>query len=267
MLGMQTSIASVSQQSLDMCQVDSCHGMEDDCGSDCSTQPAGICRADREHPDDDSTDCSSDDSVLEEVESLLIFDWDDTLFPTTWMQQQGLLKEGALPNEEQWAYLHRMAECAIKTLRMSIQIGHTVIVTNAGQGWIELCCAAFFESVAPLLGEVRIVSARSDYEQLSQDPTVWKIHAFEREVETFYGPVADGRQRNIVSLGDSLHEQRALSSVIEGVSNCCGKSVKFLVAPVVDSLIEQHEFLHDCFFDIVEHNGDLDVEIGPNAFN
>jgi len=179
------------------------------------------------------------------------------------MHQHGLLNENAAIREEQWAHLQNLSGCVRSTLEMAIQMGHVVIVTNAKEGWVELSCAAFMDSIRPLLDLVDIKSARSLYEECSKEPLEWKRLAFSHEVQSFYGPTADG-QRSVVSFGDSLHEQRALFSVTHNVPNCCGKSVKFLESPTIEQLIEQHGLMNRCFLDILEHNGDLDVEIGQD---
>jgi len=234
-----------------------CHCGTDDSESVCST--ASGCQ----HREDACSDCSSADDAVP-VESLLIFDWDDTLFPTSWMQQQGLMEEGAEPNEEQCAHLQRLTECVQKTVEMAAQVGHVVIVTNAAQDWIECSCGAFMSPAAHLLEKVGLVSARSMYEHCSEDPSEWKRLAFEHVVDSLYGRIANGQHRNIVSFGDSMHEQRALTSVTKGASNCCGKSMKFLEAPSIEQLIDQHEFVNQVFMEVMEHNGDLDVEISQN---
>jgi hypothetical protein len=234
-----------------------CHVAVDDTESDCSTAYGGLGL----HRDDDFSDSSSSCAVP--VESLLIFDWDDTLFPTSWMHRQGLLNEGAVLNDEQWAHLQDMAGCVQATLETAIQLGHVVIVTNAQEGWVQLSCAAFMDSIRYLLEQVDIKSARSLYEEHSQEPLEWKRLAFVHEVKAFYGPITEC-QRNVVSFGDSLHEQRALVSVTHDVPHCCGKSVKFLESPTIEQLIEQHKLMSECFLDVLEHNGDLDVEIGQD---
>jgi len=236
---------------------ESCPCALDDSVSDCSTAIG------TQQRDDASSDCSSDGSAVP-VESLLIFDWDDTLFPTSWLQAQGLMEDGAQPDEEQWTNLQQLAGRVHKTLEMATQVGHVVIVTNAQQDWVQLSCSAFMGSLADLLQNVDVVSARSAYEHCSQDPSEWKRLAFEQEVVFLYGPIADGQKRNIVSFGDSMHEQRALVSVTKGVQDCCGKSMKFIDGPSVEQLIEEHDFVNKVFLDVLEHNGDLDVEIGTD---
>jgi len=83
-------------------------------------------------------------------------------------------------------------------------------------------------------------------------------------VDDFYGK-SSVQQQNVVSLGDSDNELRALLSVSNGVSNCCGKSVKFVETPSIEQLVEQHDLLFECLLDVIEHNGDLDIEIGKDG--
>jgi len=235
-----------------------CSKASDDTASDCSTVSGS---PDISTPHEDCiSDCSSDSSS--DVETLVIFDWDDTLFPTSWLQNQGLLAEGATISAEQLAQLEELAERARLTLQMALEIGKVVIVTNAAHGWIEMCSTMFFPSLVSMLKTLDMVSARSDFEKYSQDPTEWKRMAFEREVDFFYGSGHAGQQRNIVSVGDSLHEQIALFAVTKTISNCCGKSIKLMEGPSIVQLLEQHELLASSFMEVVEHNGDLDVEIG-----
>lgn len=231
----------------------------DDAASDCSTV-TGNQDSQARHNDDSASDCYSDSA--HEVETLMIFDWDDTLFPTTWTRQHDMFEEGVTLSNEQKAQLEQMAERARLTLQMAMQIGKVVIVTNAEQGWIEMSCKTFMPSLVSLMKTVDIVSARSMYERLTPDASEWKRMAFEEEVELFYGTSQARQQRNIVSVGDSLHEMQALKAVTEGVSNCCGKSIKLRDFPSIEQLIEQHELLSTSFLDVVEHNGHLDVEIG-----
>jgi len=149
---------------------------------------------------------------------------------------------------------------------MAMRICHVIIVTNAAQGWVELTCAAFLDAVLPSLQNISIVSARSTYEQSSADPEVWKRLAFENEMESFYGSTSESQERNIISVGDSLFEQQALVSVTQSLSHCRGKSVKFMDTPSIQQLIDQHQFLSECFLDILEHDGDLDVEMSEKGF-
>jgi hypothetical protein len=200
-----------------------------------------------------------------EVETLMVFDWDDTLFPTSWLQRHCLLEDTAEVSTDQVLQLRVLAENVKATLQMAMQLGKVVIVTNAEQGWIEASCTRFMPSLIDMLKTVDIVSARTTYGRSVKDPALWKRLAFSHEVELFYGATRAHQQRNIISLGDSLHELNALKAVTTGVPNCCGKSIKLLDTPSIEQLIEQHELLVTSLLDVLEHNGDIDVEIGAEG--
>jgi len=211
--------------------------------------------------DDAASDCSTVASD-QEAETLIIFDWDDTLFPTSWMQSRRLFDAKATLSNEDVAQLEQMAERARMTLQLALQIGKVVIVTNAQHGWIQMSCTKFMPSLVSLLKTMDIVSARSTYEESVAEVSEWKRLAFEHEADLFYGSGHSGQQRNIVSVGDSLHELLALKSLTKGVPNCYLKSIKLLEAPSIEQLIEQHEVLVASLPDVAARNGDLDVEIG-----
>ena len=67
---------------------------------------------------------------------------------------------------------------AKKILELSVANGKTYIITNAGEGWVEYSAERFMPSVAPILKNITIISARSKYEHLTKDYTKWKLHAF-----------------------------------------------------------------------------------------
>merc|ERR1719160_1844633 len=97
--------------------------------------------------------------------TLIILDWDDTLLPSTWLQQHGLNIVGPLlPTEEQRALLAQVAKFVIKTLRRAKKLGQVIIITNGEKGWVELSCSKFLPGVLPLLEGIKILSARSTYE-------------------------------------------------------------------------------------------------------
>jgi len=207
----------------------------------------------------DDGDCNYESH--HEADALMIFDWDDTLFPTSWIHKHGLLMDGVTVNSEQDAQLKKMAEGARSTLQKALEIGQVVIVTNAEQGWIERSCKKFTPSLVSLMKKVDMVSARSTYESYVEAPSEWKRLAFEYEIGQFYQSGCVNRQRNIVSVGDSLHELHALTSVTSRMPNCYAKSVKFLESPSIQQLIDQHEMLAGSLNDVVEHNGHLNVEM------
>ncbi|CAJ1332175.1 unnamed protein product, partial [Effrenium voratum] len=210
-----------------------------------------------------STDCSEAGSEspvsLDTTEALLLFDWDDTLLPTSWIHEQGWLnEEGDLVSPADEIILNRQQQVLLQELEVKVEqtlltamgYGRVVIVTNAMEGWVETSCAAFLPGLRPLLDELDIVSARafatpsgrtrtisSRFEEgVGIDgPAEWKRRAFAEIMEAAF---AEGGSRpNVLSIGDSVYEQDAIKAATK-----CAMSQRE-ESPDIQQLIEEHDLL------------------------
>lgn len=214
---------------------------------------------------DSESNCSDSDeeahsSLFLVEDTILIFDWDDTVLPSTWLSEQGLrLDDISTVSDSQRALLERLAVRAAQTLTVAKRYGKVVLVTNAEEGWIEMSCSKFIPALLPVLADVKKLSARSTYEvQGVESPFEWKYLAFESEIGSFCRK-SDGRRKNVISVGDSAHEREALIRVTERLPNCCIKSLKFAERPGVENLLKEHVLISGCFKHIVDHDGNLDL--------
>eukprot|EP00914_Ancora_sagittata_P023515 GHVO01046497.1.p1 GENE.GHVO01046497.1~~GHVO01046497.1.p1 ORF type:complete len:314 (+),score=26.83 GHVO01046497.1:758-1699(+) len=220
--------------------------------------------------------------------TIVIFDWDDTILPSTWLNcnRLSLEEECSIPVHVA-AMLEEMAGKAKRTLELAASLGHVVIVTNAEHGWIELSCCKFLPSLLSYIQNFRYLSARSKYEsEIFKTPLNWKQLAFRDEItEHFRNSSRDGI-KNIVSFGDSAHERMAIISVTrsvpvdqdgiyrfdsaltsfdplpsfsEEVGVCRTKSVKFIERPDLEDLKREHDLIYSCFSDIIQQDSDLDL--------
>jgi hypothetical protein len=219
-----------------------------------------------------STECGSDDSEEErgEEECLWVLDWDDTLFPTFWLQQEDLLLQEGPENDDRMAQLKMVATSTAKLLEAAQRLGRVIIITNAQAGWIEFCCSRYMPDLLPLLKDIRTVSARSEFEQDGvMDPTDWKRRAFEREIRAFCEECIGAGCGNlqVLSVGDSMYEQLALFHTAREVPLFRPKSVKLMEHPTPAQLVKEHELLVESLGDLLEQQGDFDIEIavGPAA--
>jgi hypothetical protein len=232
----------------------------EDAQSDPSTELGSEGSETSECSDDECGD--EDGPVLFSVEdTILIFDWDDTMLPSTWIQAQGLrLDDDSVVTETQQEQLQVLASHAIETLCVAKRHGKVLLVTNAERGWIELSCSKFMPSLLPWLQDVKILSARSTYEQRGvTSPYEWKYFAFESEISSFVEMFPGDQRKNVISFGDSVHEREAVIRVTGLFPNCCTKSLKFVERPEVEHLCKEHELISGCFRDIVNHDGNLDL--------
>lgn len=197
-------------------------------------------------------------------ETILIFDWDDTVLPSTWVQCQGLrLDESSELTAWHREQLAEVAIAAAETLRIAKQHGTVVLVTNAERGWIELSCQKFLPTLYPTLENVKVLSARTTYESSQySSPLDWKLRAFETEIRRIYGADAVNhpeKRKNVLSLGDSVHEREALLRATAQLPNCLSKSLKFVERPDISQICKQHSLVTSCFERIVNHDGNLDL--------
>lgn len=118
---------------------------------------------------------------------VIIFDWDDTLLPSTFLtHQQGLRCSDTFPlPEDILDSLQKLENMVICTLSEASRRGKVVIVTNAEDGWIEFSAQRFMPNLLPFLFQnaIRVISARSSFEDEFPDaPVEWKLQAFAQEV-------------------------------------------------------------------------------------
>jgi len=207
---------------------------------------------------------SADDGKFSMEETFFLFDWDDTILPSSWLQRQGLrLDAASQPTAGQREVLAEVAQTGFRTLYSARQHGTVILVTNAERGWIELSCQKFLPMLSPLLENIKLVSARTTYEgPQCSSPLDWKLHAFDVEINRFFGSdvFADSSKRkNVLSLGDSVHEREALLRVTASAPNCHSKALKFVERPDIDQICKQHELVTKCFEQVVHHEGNLDL--------
>jgi hypothetical protein len=119
-------------------------------------------------------------SVFDTDNTVIFFDWDDTLLPSSFLSSRGfrLDTDDSLLVDclEQFKDLENSAK---KVLSLAMTYGKVVIVTNAEHGWVQLSAQKFMPGLVPLLNKFPVVSARSTYETMfPNSPWKWKFYAF-----------------------------------------------------------------------------------------
>lgn len=240
----------------------------EDLESDLSTDVGSDCEGAASEDDSISGSCPH----FAADETLLIMDWDDTLFPTSWIEAQELsLSSDSVPTPAQKLQLQLMAEKVALTLSVAKSYGTVTIVTNAEHGWIEISCQKFMPTLYPVLKDVKILSARSRYESRGVvQPSAWKLLAFDGEIGLFMNGYDGGTpasassvRLNVISVGDSLYEREALIRVTDRFSNSCAKAMKLVEKPSAEEFLKEHDILISCLGDIVEYEGNIDLSMIP----
>jgi len=208
------------------------------------------------------------DTTLISPKVLLLIDWDDTILPTSWLLQQGLIgADGSIEtlkmSSQEQTLLHELESKVTQALWTAMGHGRVVIVTNAAEGWVQTSCSAFMPSLCHVLDQLDVISARSVYE-CSEDacPFSWKRLAFADVLEAAFEDPSNSQQ-HVISIGDSMYEHAALAAMQEKSSSHYSKSLKLMEGPIIEDLIEQHSVLNESFEFVVSHEGHLDLELMP----
>jgi len=196
--------------------------------------------------------------ALPGVQTLVLFDWDDTLCPSTWAKSVGYGScEVELPSHR--AMLAQVAAAAKSALLAAEALGKVVIVTNAEDGWVDLSCRRWMPTLHSIVSKMDHVSARSTWEQVGlTQPVDWKTKEFDHIITTFYG---DSKNKNVLSIGDSPHDRAALHRAMTPHPSGRTKTVKVKIRSSPEELLGELEFL-SCTMDMLcSHDGGLDVAI------
>jgi hypothetical protein len=178
--------------------------------------------------------------------NLVIFDWDNTLFPSSWTIQNLInLSE----NNATEKYSHYFVELDNLIYKLFVKIqkySKIVIITNALPIWIKISSSVLPKTQA-LLKNIQIISARKDYQSTTNNVHDWKKLAFKKLII---------EQINIISVGDAIYEYNALVNLYDKKKIL--KTIKFIDNPSYDSLIDQLNLLNNNIISIIKSHKHID---------
>mmetsp|Transcript_3832 Transcript_3832/g.4434 ORF Transcript_3832/g.4434 Transcript_3832/m.4434 type:complete len:245 (+) Transcript_3832:599-1333(+) len=153
---------------------------------------------------------SSKNPRVSKSTSLTIFDWDDTLFPTSAFAPK--TPEEMAEIAENYQELFTQIDAVVYSLLMRTlgQNSRVIIVTNAHKSWVDYSSQTLMPQTAMLLKErIRVISARIDMSMSMHPvpPNLWKIKKF-MELHEMLGLSTD-QVTNLVVIGDSMNEMNA----------------------------------------------------------
>ena len=176
--------------------------------------------------------------------NIFIFDWDDTLFCTSFLSPSGYLDDDVIFLVSNMEKIQKLEALVKKLLTLTIEKGDTYIITNSEPGWVEYSCKRFFPNVFTLLNKIKIISARGLYEnEYPNDFRTWKNKAFNDIIQNYEKDLPT----NIMCLGDSTYEIKAARHLLANFPNGFLKTIKFRENPKIDQLINQLKLVLDKF--------------------
>jgi hypothetical protein len=189
--------------------------------------------------------------------ALVVFDWDDTLLPSSWLSSAGLRLDS--PEELPAAALAQLAasdEAAAALVQSALRCAARVcIITNADDAWVARSSARFAPRVSKMLPQCSVVSARSAFEALAPGDFIrWKAMAFSKVIGECYAS-------SVVSIGDSLVERDAVHAAAAEHPDIVVKSIKLIEKPHPVRLVEQLDMLRSCIDALAADSAHCDLMI------
>lgn len=227
-------------------------------------------------------------------ETLIFFDWDNTLFPTAELYQgwgkplptvdkQAFLSEDRVEARREW----EAALFQYLTIATTLS-NECCILTNAKRPWVTHCIDTFAPKLRPLLadngGTIKVVYAVEtlamwrrhkgfqhrpvrfpdmDRQKEIEDHTVSKYIAMKRVAKHFYSRYPGQTWKNILSLGDKEYEHDAAQEVAFHHGENGGLRIKTIILPEEPTLNELtlrlrlEQFLLRIY---VQYDGDIDID-------
>ena len=215
--------------------------------------------------------------------TLLIFDFDDTLFCTKYFDSF------SLPYQDIFTFktsLEQVNPCLFKEIKelekkvmeLFIELENNnfdfVIVSNADMKWINNCLTHFLEELKEYINEnqIKVYSAKNMYsnsnsaqnDEKSGGSTIWKIKCFEKVINDLYSEDNGDNineaniDLNVLSIGDGEDEKKAVFKLNKNKFNFCqnlqSKFIRMIGYPSASSIIIQLEYLQNNIDELINSN-------------
>lgn len=191
------------------------------------------------------------------MKTLIIFDWDDTLYPT--------IQTVVNKNNGNSKINYEMIDNKIyKLFDLILGYGKILIITDASKSWVTKCLQnlkntkqMFNDNQIKILSTVDIIKEYN----LKFDKNL-RLFKEEKKIKIF--DIIDEIYRdynNIISIGDSKKEYSALSYIFRKPNNKNKffKTIKFYQYPTSDLLLKELKLLYLSFFDVYKSNKNEDL--------
>lgn len=190
-------------------------------------------------------------NIINKNNTLIILDWDDTLFPTTWFIHNNIdLNESYMKNLY-ISYFIELDNVLQKLLKKLIMLGDVTVITNALIVWINTS-SSVLPKTKKIMEKINVVSARGNFQGMYPNMMDWKKEAFK---------VAKSQKYiNVISVGDAHYEYNALIGLYNKDNNTLLKSIKFMNEPEQHVLIDQLNVLYDIIPNICNMTQHMDLK-------
>lgn len=202
---------------------------------------------------------------LRKHNSIFIFDWDDTLMCTNFLNtrnRKNLQNPSILEKIRTNEHILNMENIVSNLLRKAIERGDVYIISNASQEWILKSMRTVFPMVYDNYYEhVKIISARDSFEKkFPFNFAKWKSEVLNR-IANYYDK---DLLTNIMIIGDSLNDIKSGEKFGKYFKNAYIKTIKFKDMPDINTLTRQLKLLEKNFPKLNQKVKNMKIIIEPN---
>lgn len=257
-------------------------------GSD--PQSSGAPKAEENRPLLSKLSCGGITRMFGSSQIVLFFDWDDTLFPTSWLES--VAENPAAPRKDKFLYerLDQLKTVVTGLIEKACALSSVAIVTLSQAPWVSTSMQTFLPTLGETLSKhgIGVFYARdAGLSNTTSEPAGWggsspkgnrqrsnTSHLVELDAVfcKALGELGHTRENHglvqTISIGSSLIEHRALqelqhswTSTNQGVSFNV-KTIKLMDDPNIEELIAQLSILTVSLDRLVQVNDDFDIEFG-----
>jgi len=167
--------------------------------------PSNTTGSNNKHHDHASPVCFSGLDIREKVDYIFLYDFDDTLYPSSHVQQTNIKHHSDLGDFQD--KIHDL-------LSLSKQHGPVYILTNARESHVVKCIEKYLPKVFQLLEDIDIVSARDLFSgnntvYKARDCISWKSQAIRKIISKLLPSKNIPRTIHVISVGDSRIDRLA----------------------------------------------------------
>mmetsp|Transcript_57713 Transcript_57713/g.153849 ORF Transcript_57713/g.153849 Transcript_57713/m.153849 type:complete len:354 (-) Transcript_57713:656-1717(-) len=227
---------------------------------------------------------NSDHLFADPDQTIIFFDWDDTLFASTWLAvneaNSARVREKKGTGRPQMhrgtvVKLNDLGRHVNELLSSALCLGSVAIVTNAKRPWVEQSRKYMQSLKNSVFDQVPIMYALDELPKMKNakhetDPhkilTETKASAMQHVVGQFYSRYARQSWKNVVSIGDADFEHDAIRMVVKDRpayktdSNCYCKTVKLLEKPSIEGLVSQMTIIRICLEKIIQSKSHMAID-------
>lgn len=173
---------------------------------------------------------------IDRKNTIIIIDWDDTLYPTSWTVENNIDLTNPKSRYKYIKYFEKLDDNLNLMLNEMLTLGEIVIITNAMPEWVELSLSVL-PKTKKTMKKIEIISARAKYQNTvkMQD---WKKYTFLEEMNK---RSKNKRYTNVLSLGDAEFEYNALINLYDAkvLPHKYLKAIKFIKTADYNIIVEQ----------------------------